>query len=93
MANNKAPVLVLCAEYQNQDTDESKTFDVVVKFKDQKQLELIEGTDFDTILELLSKSVQDRHGSDWFIDDVVEIARDGKESDIVDLDLTDFVYA
>lgn len=87
---DKSVIIVVCSTFQNEETDESECFNIVVKFRDRKQFDMIEGDGFDNILENLTEAIQNKYGGNWFIDDVVEINREGKEDDIVDLDLTNF---
>lgn len=90
MANMDVNIVkVLCSIFQNEETDESKCFDIVVKFKNEAQFDMFDGDGFDMIQEALSNAIAKKHGKEWSIDDIVEVDRNGKEDDIVDLDLTE----
>lgn len=79
---------VIGTNFKDDLTRERKCLSLVVKFRDQKQLDLLEGNQFDYITEDLSVAVRNKYGGSWYLDDVVEIDRDASEDEKVDLDLS-----
>lgn len=73
--------------------DDETSFTWIVKFRDQQQLETLEGDGFNTILDLVNEVIarqEDKGSSNRSIDDIIEIVETYEDPTglEVDMDLT-----
>lgn len=85
-------IVLLSMPCLHAESGEEKCFELVIKFRDEQQEDILSDCSYDMILEMFNDALKKKYGDGWFIDDTPEPTRDvlASENLPVDLDLTNY---